>query len=497
MGRYSSGDWFALVTDDGMAMLSHDVSPELAESVWLALGEGGGLTAVLEGIVSGFGASLSALPPFAVVSRTPSGDEVRVAVRGPLEVRAASSSGEVIVGGMGVATWNERGVEGVESFTVSAPGASAPRLPINDGIVLAGQIAFTFGAPQTVPPDPSLPVLLEVPATPKPPAGPDTEQSVPDASSIEAPVLETPNLEPSAVAPPVVDAPSVENPPLADDAVGDAAEPGGQETGPENPGPGDPAPEDPGPESVPHEPAVTTAGPAPGGDTTIEPLVAHRSREVGTVDGFPAPEDYDRLLYGDTTKTSVEGAAVRAVEPPAEPPVPAGMISGLPQFARTTLPEPVGRDRLGDHDDETVSTAKIQSLMAQAGAQAGAVTPGGHTAPGRGAPATLVVSTGERVTLDRGAVVGRRPQLVRVQGGNVPRLVTVPSPNQDISRSHLELRLIGDDVLAVDLDTMNGTRLLRPGCEPVRLQPGESTILVAGDRLEMGDGVELGFEGLR
>lgn len=496
MGRYSSGDWFALVTDDGVAMLSHDVPPELAESVWLALGEGGGLTAVLEGIVSGFGASLSALPPFAVVSRTPSGDEVRVAVRGPLEVRAASSSGEVIVGGMGVATWNERGIEGVESFTVSAPGAGAPRLPINDGIVLAGQIGFTFGAPQTVPPDSSLPVLLQVPATPKPPAGPDTEQSVPDASSIEAPVLEPLIPGPSAVAPPVMDAPPGEHPvPLADDAVGGAAEPERLETGPEDSAPGDPAPEDPGPESGPGESA---AGPAPGGDTTIEPLAADRSWEVGTVDGFPAPEDYDRLLYGDTTKTSVEGAAVRAVESPAEPgPVPAGMISGLPQFAGTALPEPVGQDRLGDHDDETVSTAKIQSLMAQAGTQAGAVTPGGHTAPGPGAPATLVVSTGERVTLDRGAVVGRRPQLVRVQGGNVPRLVTVPSPNQDISRSHLELRLIGEDVLAVDLDTMNGTRLLRPGCDPVRLQPGESTILVAGDRLEMGDGVELGFEGLR
>jgi hypothetical protein len=51
-------------------------------------------------------------------------------------------------------------------------------------------------------------------------------------------------------------------------------------------------------------------------------------------------------------------------------------------------------------------------------------------------------------------------------------------------------------VLAVDLDSMNGTRLLRPGVDPVRLHPGQPSLLVAGDRLDLGDGVVLSFEGI-
>jgi hypothetical protein len=61
----------------------------------------------------------------------------------------------------------------------------------------------------------------------------------------------------------------------------------------------------------------------------------------------------------------------------------------------------------------------------------------------------------------------------------------------------VELRVVGQDLLAVDLNTTNGTRLLRPGLDPVRLQPGDPTILMDGDRLDLGDGVELRFEGLR
>lgn len=497
MGRYSSGEWYTLVTNHGVAMLPHNISPEVAESVWLSLGEGGGLAAVLEGIVSGFGASLSALPPFAVVSRTQAGGEVRVAVRGHLAVRAASTAGDVVVDGSGVATWNERGLDTISSVTVGIPGADALRLPINDGVVLAGQIAFTFDAPKTVSAGTKAPLRLQLPDAPQPPAkDPDAAQEAPEKPSIEASILEYPAAESSISGDPAVESPMAS---LADNAVSAAAEPESMETAPEDPVTDDPSPGDPEPEAEPEGPAPITEGPTPGGETTIEPLVVDPSWEAGSAGEMPAPEDYDRLLYGDTTKRSVEGAAIRAnVESPGDfGPLPAGMISGLPRFAGTTMAEPARQDRLGDHDDETVSTAKIQSLLHQAGGQGHGAVHQGPAARRQDAAAVLVVSTGERVMLDRGAVVGRRPQLVRVQGGNVPRLVTVPSPNQDISRSHLELRLVGDDVLAVDLDTKNGTRLLRPGCDPVRLQPGDSTILVAGDRLDMGDGVELGFEGLR
>lgn len=428
MRRYSSGDWYALVTNQGVAMLPNTVPPELVESVWLALGDGGGLTAVLEGIVGGFGTSLSSLPPFAVVSRTAESDEIRVAVRGPLQVQAEVADGLVTVAGMGVSTWNEDVLTCVDSFGVGISGSGPARLPINEGAVLAAWVTFAEGM---------------------------------------------------AVAPPAM-VPVVQ-----------------QESEPEEPG-----------SELPEEPEVfeepeTFLELARSGETTIQPLdeetpESHAVETPAIDEDSAAIEDYDRLLYGDTTRRSVEGAAVRhdAIdEAPVTPSGPA-LISGLPQFAPASIPEQDDAFELGDHDGRTISTAKLRALQAQGGIPAGA-SAGVSGVPALNAPATLVVSTGQRLALDRGAVVGRRPQLARVQGGSVPHLVTVPSPSQDISRSHVELRVVGQDLLAVDLNTTNGTRLLRPGSDPIRLQPGDPTILVDGDRLDLGDGVELRFEGLR
>ena len=105
----------------------------------------------------------------------------------------------------------------------------------------------------------------------------------------------------------------------------------------------------------------------------------------------------------------------------------------------------------------------------------------------------LLVSGGTEVVLDRSAVIGRKPSAARFTADRMPHLVTVPSPQQDISRSHLEVRCEGENVLAVDLGTTNGTRLLRPGADPVRLHPQEPTMLVHGDVLDLGDAVTVTY----
>ncbi|MCB0891513.1 MAG: FHA domain-containing protein, partial [Propionibacteriaceae bacterium] len=51
-------------------------------------------------------------------------------------------------------------------------------------------------------------------------------------------------------------------------------------------------------------------------------------------------------------------------------------------------------------------------------------------------------------------------------------------------------------VLITDLQTTNGSTLLRGAAEPVRLQPGEPTPVGDGDVVDLGDGVTLVFEGL-
>ena len=78
----------------------------------------------------------------------------------------------------------------------------------------------------------------------------------------------------------------------------------------------------------------------------------------------------------------------------------------------------------------------------------------------------------------------------------MPRLVQVTSGNGDISRSHVEVRLDGWDVLLVDLKATNGTVLVREGQAPRRLSQGEEAILLNGDIAELGDGISLLFEGL-
>ncbi|MEO6530259.1 MAG: FHA domain-containing protein, partial [Specibacter sp.] len=115
---------------------------------------------------------------------------------------------------------------------------------------------------------------------------------------------------------------------------------------------------------------------------------------------------------------------------------------------------------------------------------------------GRPRLGTMHISTGEVIELDHSLIIGRQPSVSRVMGGAMPRLVQVTSGNDDISRSHVEVRLDGWDVLLVDLKATNGTVLVRVGAAPRRLSQGEEAILLNGDIAELGDGISLLFEGL-
>ena len=149
-----------------------------------------------------------------------------------------------------------------------------------------------------------------------------------------------------------------------------------------------------------------------------------------------------------------------------------------------------------DHDGMTILSSDLQTIRNQLPSWAGDEVPGPFrvTAPQLAPPAKLVLSTGQVVAVDRSVLLGRAPQVSRVTNRDLPRLVTLPSPQQDISRTHAEVRADGDDVLVTDLHSTNGTLVTRPGDAARQLTPGEATIIEHGEVVDLGDGVTFTVE---
>jgi hypothetical protein len=149
-----------------------------------------------------------------------------------------------------------------------------------------------------------------------------------------------------------------------------------------------------------------------------------------------------------------------------------------------------------DHDGMTILSSDLQTIRDQLPSWAGDEVPGPFrvAAPQLAPPAKLVLSTGQVVAVDRTVLLGRAPQVSRVTNRDLPRLVTLPSPQQDISRTHAEVRADGDDVLVTDLHSTNGTLVTRPGNSERRLTPGEATVIEHGEVVDLGDGVTFTVE---
>ncbi len=93
--------------------------------------------------------------------------------------------------------------------------------------------------------------------------------------------------------------------------------------------------------------------------------------------------------------------------------------------------------------------------------------------------------------MDRAVLVGRAPDPDR-SNFKAPRLMSVLSPRHDISRTHVEVAPEGWQVMATDLNSTNGTVLIRPGgYERQQLAPGEHVPVQPGSVLELGDGVSI------
>ena len=177
--------------------------------------------------------------------------------------------------------------------------------------------------------------------------------------------------------------------------------------------------------------------------------------EAPRSDVAPAEQEagYDHL-FGMTVVRKVEDAAVR--EPDDEP--------GSPPEDRTKVATDLAARR-----------ALRRAAKAAAEAEAAAAGPR-HW---------LELSTGGREELDGTVVVGRAPSATRVPAGNIPRLVTMTTPNQDISRPHAQISV------ETDLHSSNGTFVVLPGRSPQKLRAGEPTPVVVDTVIDLGDGATL------
>jgi hypothetical protein len=140
------------------------------------------------------------------------------------------------------------------------------------------------------------------------------------------------------------------------------------------------------------------------------------------------------------------------------------------------------------------SAAELDDTILTAGRRPAAPSPGGAAAiPDEGErPVLLPVYSfrvgAEAYGLERPAYLGRRPSAPRIATGSSPRLVSVGSPRQEVSSTHLEIRQEGTTVVVTDLRSTNGTIVSAPGADRLTLRQGQSVVVAPGTRIDIGDG---------
>lgn len=227
------------------------------------------------------------------------------------------------------------------------------------------------------------------------------------------------------------------------------------------------------PMSEPSRPVIASQESVPAAEVEIDPEATVTEPPTGRIDTptgkSDTPDDGYDYLFGATMFRDVAGAAV--LEASAEE-------------------EAAAPERAGDHDGHTVLTSDIAKLREGRTAKRGVSAPPTVPAP----RVFLALSNGSREALTQPILVGRSPSVSRVPGGQMPRLLTVGTPDQDISRTHVRFVLEGGTVVVTDLHSRNGTLVLLPGKEPQKLRAGEPTSVIAGTVVDLGGGVTLTVE---
>ncbi|MFV0426167.1 MAG: FHA domain-containing protein [Beutenbergiaceae bacterium] len=494
--RYRPGKGIGIIRGDLAALLRFDAPSELIDELWTIAGENGDFARVLSAILAqGF----DAVGDFALLHR----DQGRptIILRGDVQ---ADDGGEQW-SGAGEYPWRHIAVGDSQNIrlSLSTNTSDEVELPLLTGVVHTSSITLAnIGEPPLTAPAPA--ASAQSAAVKHHPNG--TATAPPAVAQVaKAPAGPQAATEPSATLHPpprTAPAPQPASPPPStpQPASAMAAEPESAAPIPGPPVPGYPT----SVTSVPSTPAPAGTG-APAADsmpTDSEPADSEPADskpadskpadsepvDSGPVDSGPAhpvPAPPDPVpAPTNSTPAMVSAHAMPAPSGPAPAVGPSPAHSApIPTGPMPTaqVPAPAGPPTAVEDSTILMSTPLLQQVLAEA-----------EQAP----QYRLRLITGDLVPLDRPVLVGRAPHHAATdpKSGPPPRLVVVPSPQGDISRTHARVEVSQNTVLVTDLDSTNGMQVRSDFRPPQRLHPGVPTRVDVGSVIDLGDGITLTIE---
>jgi hypothetical protein len=462
--KYFPGSWVAVAGGRAWLLIDVESSSPIVEACWSLLRADAPLDAILSQIVMG---GFAGVRSFALVGVF--GTSRRAIVRGQATARLVTADDQwVSVEAADAATWIEREIAGdVVGIVLTSPAEPGTvSLPLSSGVTLASAVdvrLLTATTAQEVIDSPTAVSRIDPQS-----AEPEPEAHLePEPELGAAPTSRFDHLFGATQHPPVALEPEVADTPDEDSSVVSLSE-----------------------------------QPAPGA-VTLMPTDAEyprRSSDSGLIDAVPWA-DLDGLE--------------------AEPSVAA--VTELPDITATD--QPVGESLVTSADPQPagVETVNRSALLAAQSAAAfptgptvlAARCPSGHVSPAyagscrvcreplpaqdpfvtaRPVLGALRFSTGDVVSLDRGVVMGRAPRMPDVNDPQRPHVVQLASPSDEISRTHLEVRLDGWHVIVVDLGSTNGTMVTPPGQDTTKLRENDPLVIEPGTVVSLADEVSFEFE---